>query len=167
MYHGAAPAPSGGAARGWDMLPRPVTTPPPSCDPRSVLDGVPAEQPSLARAVALSRRAGSEGFDWRNAREVLPVVRGELEELASAMDGEDAESVAGELGDLLFALANLGRHLGIDPEAALHGTCERFTARFLLVEDSVRASGRSMREHSIAELDAWWDLAKRALRAGR
>ena len=132
----------------------------PTAAPSSVLADVPRGLPPLARAVALSRRAAAEGFDWRCADDVGPVVRSEVDELLETLGKGQPHRIEEEFGDLLFALANLARHLGVQPETALSGTCERFTARFEQVEEHVRRSGRPMREHDLEELDAYWDRAK-------
>ena len=134
--------------------------------PPDLLADVPADLPPLARAVAMTRRVAIEGFDWSRTEDVLPVVRSEVDELLEAALGGDPARVQEEFGDLLFALANLSRHLGVDAPAALAGACDRFTTRFRLVEAQVHRSGRPMQEHSLEELDACWERAKAELAEG-
>ena len=130
---------------------------------RSALDGVPRALPGLLRATRLAIKASAVGFDWGGPEEVGPVVRDEVEELLEAAASGDAEHVRHELGDLLFALANLSRHLGIDPEDALASANDRFDRRFRHVEASARVGGDDLADLSVGELDALWQAAKRAL----
>lgn len=142
-----------------------MSTPDPQLGPTSILASVDADLPPLERAVALAKRAAREGFDWRRTEDVVPVVRSEVEELAEAVERGSNRRVQDEFGDLLFALANLARHLGVDPAAALTGASRRFEARFARVEEQVRRSGRPMGEHTLEELDAMWGHAKAELAA--
>ncbi|MBI5442115.1 MAG: nucleoside triphosphate pyrophosphohydrolase [Deltaproteobacteria bacterium] len=130
---------------------------------RGVLEGVPRRLPALHRARRVSERAAGVGFDWEDAAGVFRKVEEELAELQAASRGKSPEAVAGEVGDVLFAVVNLARHLGVDPEAALHGTTEKFLARFAHMESALRGQGRSVSEADAAELDARWEEAKRAL----
>ncbi|HUO81852.1 MAG TPA: nucleoside triphosphate pyrophosphohydrolase [Gammaproteobacteria bacterium] len=125
-----------------------------------LLDDVPPGLPALARAVKLGRLAAGAGFDWPDVAGVLDKLREELAELDDAMRTGPAGRIEAELGDLLFAAANLGRHLRIDPEAALRGSNRRFERRFSYIEDRLRAAGRDMRSVPPDELEAFWTEAK-------
>ncbi|WP_181702649.1 nucleoside triphosphate pyrophosphohydrolase [Chthonobacter albigriseus] len=127
----------------------------------SLLDDVPAGMTALARAVKLQDKAGSVGFDWNDPRAVIAKIREELDELEAEIDhGAPSPSVEAELGDVLFALANLGRHLSIDPDAALRGTNEKFRRRFSFIERRLAESGRTPSEATLDEMEALWQQAK-------
>jgi tetrapyrrole methylase family protein/MazG family protein len=123
----------------------------------SLLDGVAKGLPALAQAEAYGSRAARAGFDWEDVSGVLKKVDEELREIAEAQDDEARRA---EFGDLLFSLVNVARWLKIDPETALRMTNARWAARFREVERAARASGRSMQEMSLDELDALWEAAK-------
>jgi ATP diphosphatase len=125
--------------------------------PPSILDDVPAGFPALVRAEKLQKRAARVGFDWGS---LGPVVAKIQEELAEVEAAADPEHQAEEVGDLLFAVANLARHLKVDPEEALRKTNAKFERRFRAVEAAARAAGREPEDCSLDELDAWWDQAK-------
>jgi nucleoside triphosphate diphosphatase len=127
---------------------------------KSLLSGVKAGQPALTRAMALQRKASSVGFDWNDPREVLRKIREEADEIEAALDRSDADELKGETGDLLFALVNLARHVGVDPDLALRGTNAKFERRFSYIERTLAAQGRSLEGASLAEMDALWDEAK-------
>ncbi len=126
--------------------------------PASVLDGVPAALPALAKAQAVSRKAAKVGFDWPSVEGVWAKVTEELAELQTA---SSPERRAAELGDLLFAIVNLARHLNIDAEAALREATARFMRRFRQMERQALAQGQEMAHLSLAEMDALWEAAKR------
>ena len=126
----------------------------------SLLSDVKAGQPALTRAMQLQRKASSVGFDWNDPRAVLHKIREEADEIEAALDGGDADELAGETGDLLFALVNLARHVGADPESALRGTNAKFERRFAYIERTLAAQGRSLEGASLAEMDALWNEAK-------
>jgi ATP diphosphatase len=109
------------------------------------------------RAEKLQKRAARVGFDWGS---LGPVVAKIQEELAEVEAAADPEHQAEEVGDLLFAVANLARHLKVDPEEALRKTNAKFERRFRAVEAAARAAGREPEDCSLDELDAWWDQAK-------
>ena len=119
-----------------------------------------AGQPALTRAMALQRKASSVGFDWNDPRAVLHKIREEADEIEAALDRGDTQELADETGDLLFALVNLARHVGADPEAALAGTNAKFERRFAYIERALAAQGRSLEDASLAEMDALWNAAK-------
>ena len=133
---------------------------------RSVLSGVPRALPALLRAQRLSKKAATQGFDWSSAEDVLPKVREEWEELAEALadHGPGSQRVEEELGDLLFAMANLARHLEINPEDALRRAGERFSDRFRTMEELAAASQQPLNERSLDDLEQLWQEAKRRLR---
>jgi ATP diphosphatase len=126
----------------------------------SLLSGVKAGQPALTRATALQRKASSVGFDWNDPRAVLHKIREEADEIEAALDRGDAEELREETGDLLFALVNLARHVGADPELALRATNAKFERRFGYIERALAAQGRSPEGASLAEMDALWNEAK-------
>ena len=112
----------------------------------SLLSGVKAGQPALTRAMELQRKASSVGFDWNDPRAVLHKIREEADEIEAALDRGDAGELADETGDLLFALVNLARHVGADPDMALRGTNAKFERRFGYIERALAAQGRSLEE---------------------
>jgi len=128
---------------------------------KSLLSGVKSGQPALARAMELQRKASSVGFDWNDPRAVLRKIREEADEIEAALDRDDAGELAEETGDLLFALVNLARHTGVDPEMALRGTNAKFERRFGYIERALASQGRSLEGASLAEMDALWDEAKK------
>lgn len=132
----------------------------------SLLDKVPKHLPALLKAQDLQKTAAKVGFDWVDAVPVFGKVEEEISELRNAMEAGDTEHVREEFGDLLFALVNLGRHLKIDCEQALQDSCSKFRRRFAHVEASAAASGKPMPEHSLEELDTYWNAAKAEERHG-
>jgi ATP diphosphatase len=132
-----------------------------------VLDGVALGLPALTRALKLQKRAARVGFDWDDPTAVVAKIAEEADELAAAQAGADPDALEDELGDLLFAVVNLARHLGIDPEGALRRTNAKFTRRFAAVEDALHAEGRSPAEAGLDEMEAHWQAAKRAERGER
>lgn len=128
----------------------------------SLLDDVPAALPALSRAAKLQKRAAQVGFDWPEALPVVDKVREELDEVLVAMSENDADAIAEELGDLLFVVVNLARHLKVDPENALRGANGKFERRFRFIEQALRQAGRPIENCTLEELDALWDAAKRA-----
>ncbi len=125
-----------------------------------VLDGVAVGLPALTRAVKLQNRAARVGFDWPNVAHVMDKLVEESRELTEAHQSLSQEKIEEEFGDLAFVLANIARHLKIDPEAALRRANDKFTRRFNGVEDEFAARQQSMSDKSLAELDEVWDLIK-------
>jgi ATP diphosphatase len=128
----------------------------------SVLDGVPAGLPALARAVKLQDKAGTVGFDWNDPAAVLDKIREEIDEVAAEIGRPslDRDRVEDEVGDLLFSIANLARHLSIDPDQALRRTNAKFIQRFGAIEDALAAAGRTPAEASLDEMERLWQQAK-------
>jgi ATP diphosphatase len=118
------------------------------------------------RAVKLQKRAARVGFDWPHAGEVLDKIAEEAAELAEARERLSQAEVAEEFGDLLFVMANLARHLRVDPEEALRAANAKFTRRFRAIEAALEAQGKRPEDSDLAEMDALWEAAKRAERAG-
>lgn len=126
------------------------------------LDGIAIGLPALLRAVKLQKRAARVGFDWPDIHQVLDKLQEEARELAEARDHLTEVEIAEEMGDLLFVVANLARHLNVDPEAALRGANAKFTRRFGYIEDALAGLGKAPADSNLAEMDALWDEAKRA-----
>jgi ATP diphosphatase len=125
-----------------------------------VLDGVALGLPALTRAVKLQKRAARVGFDWPSTDQVLDKLREEMAELVEARRELTAVEVEEECGDLLFVMANLARHMQVDPEAALRGANAKFTRRFGRIEDLLAETGRKPSDSDLAEMDALWNRAK-------
>ncbi len=128
---------------------------------QGILGDVPTALPALTLSVKLQSRAARANFDWPNTTGVFDKITEEIDELRSADRSGDTRAMAEELGDLLFVLANLARHHGIDPEQALRSTCTKFKRRFRYIEQSIEKSNKTMTEQSLEQLDALWDEAKR------
>jgi nucleoside triphosphate diphosphatase len=126
----------------------------------SLLSSVRAHLPALTRAMELQRKAGTVGFDWNDPRAVLQKIREECDEIEEALDRNDAEDMADETGDLLFALVNLARHTKVDPEIALRRTNAKFERRFAYIERALTAQGRSLEQATLDEMDELWNEAK-------
>lgn len=127
---------------------------------KGTLDGVAVGLPALLRALKLQKRAARVGFDWPSTDEVIDKIVEEAKELVEARDTLSHAEIEEEFGDLLFVVANLGRHLGIDPEAALRATNAKFTKRFEAVEEKLALRGKTPKDSDLAEMDALWDEAK-------
>ena len=138
----------------------------------SALDGVPPTLPGLIKAQRTQEKAARVGFDWKDANGPLAKIREELDELQAEVaklgEGEalpaDLDGVKAELGDLIFSVCNLARHLHVDSESAVEMTTAKFARRFRTVEAAAKAQDKSLKEMSLAEMDALWDAAKRAER---
>jgi ATP diphosphatase len=133
---------------------------PPESAHKSLLSSVQAGQPALARALELQRKASTVGFDWNDPRAVLQKIREEADEIEAALDRDSVDELAAETGDLLFAVVNLARHAGADPEMALRSANAKFERRFGYIERALDAQGRSLDGASLAEMDALWNEAK-------
>jgi nucleoside triphosphate diphosphatase len=131
------------------------------------LDDVPSALPALMRALKLQQKAARVGFDWAEAAPILDKIAEETAELQEAMAKGDNAHVEEEYGDLLFALVNLGRHLKIEPEAALRSTNEKFRTRFHAIESALAERGQSLDEATLDEMEALWQQAKKNVRKQR
>ncbi len=130
--------------------------------PGGILDDVPRALPALLRAEKLQKRAGSVGFDWDSAPKVVEKIAEEAAEIAEAQTaGASAHKLEEEVGDLLFAVANLARHLKIDPEKALRAANAKFVRRFKAIEAGLAARGKKPAEASLDEMEALWQEAKK------
>lgn len=124
------------------------------------LDGIAQSLPALTRALKLQHRAARVGFDWPSTGEVLDKLVEEAREVVEARDSLTHDHLTEEIGDLLFVMANLARHLKVDPEAALRGANAKFTRRFARIEDWLAETGRRPADSDLAEMDALWNRAK-------
>ena len=132
-----------------------------------VLDGVALGLPGLTRAVKLQKRAARVGFDWPSTDEVVAKIAEEAAELVEARDQLSQAEVTEEFGDLLFVMANLARHLDVDPEAALRAANAKFSRRFGRIEDWLAEAGRAPADSDLAEMDALWNRAKAEEKAAK
>jgi nucleoside triphosphate diphosphatase len=128
--------------------------------PGGVLDGVPLALPALSRALKLQEKAGKVGFDWNDVRAVLEKIREEVVEVQAEIAAGSAQSLSGEVGDLMFAVVNLARHLKVDPEAALRGANAKFERRFAHIENRLAERGQSPESASLDEMESLWVEAK-------
>ncbi|MBG7615731.1 nucleoside triphosphate pyrophosphohydrolase [Brevundimonas sp. BAL450] len=131
-----------------------------------VLDDVPVGLPALARAAKLTKRAGRVGFDWPSTDEVFDKLHEEVAELRAEIAAGDLDKAREEMGDLLFVVANLARKLEVEPEDALRGANAKFIRRFGFIEAELAKDGRTPDQSDLAEMDALWNAAKAAEKAG-
>jgi nucleoside triphosphate diphosphatase len=127
---------------------------------KGALAGVPVTLPALTRALKLQEKAGKVGFDWNDPMAVLAKIREEADEIAVELASGEARAAHKEVGDLLFAVVNLARHLGADPEAALRAANEKFERRFGYIEQALAAAGKAPEQSTLAEMDELWNEAK-------
>jgi len=162
VYGEAKVADGGAAYRQWQEIKR--------AEKRDAGASLLGEQPkglsALTAAYRIQEKAAAVGFDWPTPEGPLAKVREEAEEVARAMQGDTTPELARELGDLLFAVVNLARKLGVDPERELRATMRRFRERFLHVEKRLAERGRTPSQSDLEEMDALWEEAKRLSRAG-
>jgi len=130
----------------------------------SALAGVPAALPALTRALKLQGKAGKVGFDWNDPRAVLAKIREEADEIERELGAGDRATAGAEVGDLLFAVVNLARHLDADPETMLRATNQKFERRFAAIERALADRGKSPQAASLKEMDELWNEAKAAER---
>jgi ATP diphosphatase len=126
------------------------------------LSGVPAGLPALARALKLQQKAGKVGFDWNDPKAVLAKIREETQEIEAELESGKRREIEAEIGDLMFAVVNLARHLDIDTETALRATNQKFERRFASIEDALAAQGKTPKGATLDEMDALWNQAKAA-----
>ncbi len=134
-------------------------------DSSSVLDGVPNSLPALLKAYRMTEKAAAVGFDWRKPADVMVKMHEEMAELEDELVKGEAsanERVRAEMGDVLFVMANLARHLQVEPETALQGTNATFMRRFKAMEELAEAKGRDFRDMDLAEQDGLWEEVKQA-----
>lgn len=129
--------------------------------PKGLLAGVPRSVPALVEAQQIARKAAGAGFDWPSIDQVFDQLREELDELHEAREESRPERLRDEIGDLLFVIVNLARFLKVDPEQALRGTNAKFRRRFAHVEEGIEASGKTLREATMEEMESLWQDAKR------
>ncbi len=130
----------------------------------SVLDGVAVSLPALMHCEKIQDRAANFGFDWPTVEPVFTKVQEELDEVMEAWESGDQAHIEEEIGDLLLVAVNLARHLKVNPELALKNSTKKFSRRFQYIEQKVAATGRDLTDCKLAELDAYWDEAKLALK---
>lgn len=129
---------------------------------RRTLDGVALALPALTRAIKLQNRAARVGFDWPSTDQVVDKLAEEARELTEARDSLGPAEIAEEMGDLLFVVANLARHLDVDPESALRAANAKFTRRFAFIEDALATGDKTPADSDLAEMDTLWNAAKAA-----
>jgi ATP diphosphatase len=130
--------------------------------PSGTLSDVPAGLPTLTRALKLQAKAGTVGFDWNDPKAVLEKIAEETAEISSAIDSGSHDAAAEEIGDLMFAVVNLARHLKVNPETALRAANAKFERRFASIEKSLAAKGKTPLGATLAEMDTLWNEAKAA-----
>jgi ATP diphosphatase len=165
---GDAEARAAGAAKGmWETIKAEekrerAAARPAEAKPVGLLDSVPAGMPAMIRAVRLQEKASTVGFDWNDPRAVIDKIREEVGEIEAELARRDRvpERIEDEIGDLLFAVANLARHLKVDQDQALRRTNMKFTRRFASIEAALAAKGRSPAEATLDEMEALWQAAK-------
>ncbi len=128
---------------------------------KTVLGGVPAALPALIKANRIQEKARNVGFDWEEREQVWDKVREETAEVEAEIRKGDKDGLEAEFGDLMFALVNAARLYGVNPENALERTNRKFIARFNYLESESKRLGKSMKDMSLAEMDAIWDEAKK------
>lgn len=146
--------------RSWEQIKAAERAAKASEGPSSLLDDVPLALPALTRAEKLQKRAARVGFDWTEADQVLAKLDEEMAELKAEVKAGDTEAAAEEMGDLLFVMVNLCRHLKIDPEQALTAANAKFTRRFQFIETSLAAAGGTAEDATLEEMEALWQAAK-------
>ncbi len=128
----------------------------------SILDEVPIHFPALLEGLKLTKKAAKTGFDWENADQIFAKLDEETAELRAAIESGDTANAAEEIGDLLFVVMNLARHLDVEPETALKKTNRKFRERFKFIEDELKRKGTTLDDASLGEMDALWNEAKAA-----
>jgi tetrapyrrole methylase family protein / MazG family protein len=126
----------------------------------SILDDVPIHFPALLEGLKLTTKAAKVGFDWENKEQIFEKISEEIAELQEAIGTKDNNHVEEEIGDLLFAVMNLARHLDVEPETALKRTNRKFRQRFRFVEQHLKAKHKSLDDATLAEMDSLWDQSK-------
>lgn len=127
---------------------------------KGILDGVPKTLPSLLASLRIQEKVSHVGFDWKNVEEVFPKLKEEISELEDALKTKEKKKIQEEIGDLLFSIVNLSRHLGINPELALKNTNEKFIERFRFLEKKVKEEGKKWEDLTLEDMDKWWEISK-------
>lgn len=159
---GDADARAAGAAKGfWEKAKAAERQGEAEGRPGGLLDGVPTTLPALIRARKLQEKAATVGFDWNDPKAVLAKLREEIDEVAAELDDTaKPERLADEVGDLMFAVVNLARHLKVDADQALRGANRKFTDRFAAIEKALAGGGRTTADASLEEMEGIWQAAK-------
>jgi ATP diphosphatase len=144
----------------WERIKSEEKAAKPGQGEEGALAGVPVNLPALVRALKLQNKAGKVGFDWNDPLAVLSKIREEADEIEADIKAGRRKAAAAEVGDLLFAVVNLARHLDADPEGVLRATNEKFMRRFASIEAALAARGKTPAQSNLAEMDALWDEAK-------
>ena len=133
-------------------------------EPASIIDGVPITLPALSRAIKLQNKAARVGFDWPSLAPVFEKMREELGELENELNDHDQpldiDRIEDEFGDVLFVIANVGRHLKLDPEQALRRANNKFTSRFKVIEELLSKAGKAPQDSDLDEMEQFWKIAK-------
>lgn len=132
----------------------------PTQKPKGYLDDVPTTLPALQSAVKLQKQAARIGFDWDDIAPVMDKIREELDEVSRAMEIGDKQDIESEIGDLLFSITNLARHLDIEPDNALRKSNQKFKRRFGYIEQTLIDSGSTLKQATLDEMDGLWNEAK-------
>ncbi len=127
---------------------------------RLFLDSLDDSQPALNYAVELQQAASLVGFDWSDIAGIIDKIHEEADEVAAELDEADPARLQDEIGDLLFAITNLARHLQIDPQLALQQTNQKFRHRFAFIETQLQRQGKTLQDATLAEMDLLWEAAK-------
>lgn len=127
---------------------------------KTVMSGIPEAMPSLLKALSMQEKARGCGFDWEKPEDVWDKVKEEMGEVEEATKDADQKHMQEEFGDLLFSVINAARLYGVDPEAALNGTCAKFRRRFTYLEENTLKKGKKLTELTLSEMDKYWDEAK-------
>ena len=127
----------------------------------SILDEIPVAFPALQEANKITKKAAKVGFDWENANQIFDKIHEEIDELKTAIANKNETNAAEEIGDLLFAVVNLARHLKVEPETALKQTNRKFRRRFAFIEKSLKANNKTFAGSNLAEMDELWNVAKK------
>jgi XTP/dITP diphosphohydrolase len=128
---------------------------------KSVLEGIPQAMPALLRAHRIQEKAAKVGFDWEKKSDVWKKVEEEIQELSHEIKHDDAEKMEGEFGDVLFALINYARFIGVNPENALRKTTTKFEKRFAYIEEKLAEKNKKITESNLEEMDGYWNESKK------
>jgi MazG family protein len=158
VFGNAKAADAAAVRRNWDQIKREVEHK--GLKAPRIADGLPRSLSTLAKAQHLTARASAAGFDWGNASEVIVKIEEELAEFRSAVTAGNRKAMGEEAGDLLFTVVNLCRFADADAEAALRASLEKFTRRFIYIEESLARRGKTPAESDLAEMDGFWNEAK-------